>query len=325
MMNYIWAGLILFSFLFAIGNDVQASYYNKYRNGIPLTAQIEWPPLTQTNDPTERVTVTIPDLSWNSYFQRSKTKGENDTFDAVILRGESQNQIQFVSASLPSPLAEARAFHDADNKVLTATLLDPIPALGRANEPATVGVRFAPVRFVKLRAINEAAVTFAQKAFDVVISLVGGLALWLGLLKIAEDAGLVNLLVKVIQPVLRPLFPDIPKESPALGLIALNVAANMLSLGNAATPIGIKAMQELQKLNPTKDTATNAMVMLLAINTAGVTLLPSPSLVGIMGPRIGVVMGPILLTTGVALAIAIVTCKLLQGRKPVPPTPQATV
>lgn len=89
----------------------------------------------------------------------------------------------------------------------------------------------------------------------------------------------------------------------------------MLALGNAATPIGIKAMQELQRLNPTKDTATNAMVMLLAINTAGVTLLPSPSLVGIMGPRIGSVMGPIIATTGVALAIAIITCKLLEGRR----------
>lgn len=322
MMNYIWAGLILISFLFALGSDCQDLWNDRYRNKTPLSIEIRWPEVAATSDPTERVTVTIPDAAWQGYFGRPRAKSDEVPLDGTIVRAGSSAQLQLTATTLPQPLAGARAFHDADNKVLAGKLLDPIPLPHEAAGPVATRVRFEPVRFVKLKAINEAAVSFAQKAFEVVLGLVGGLALWMGLLKIAEDAGLVNVLVKVIQPVLRPLFPDVPKESPALGLIALNVAANMLALGNAATPIGIKAMQELQKLNPTKDTATNAMVMLLAINTAGVTLLPSPSLVGIMGPRIAAVMGPILLTTAIALAVAVVTCKLLE-RKQLPPVTTA--
>lgn len=327
MMNYIWAGLILVSFLFAIANDLSDLRHNRYRNDIPLAVQVEWPQPAAGSDPTERVTVTIPASSWTRFFGRERSKADEEPLVATVIRAGpegQQAQLHLTSPSLPQPLAGARTFHDPDNKVLVANVVEPLerPTAGSATQ--VVNLRFQPVRFVKLKAINDAAVSFAQRAFDIVLGLVGGLALWLGLLKIAEDAGLVNLLVRGIQPILRPLFPDVPKESPALGLIALNVAANMLALGNAATPIGIKAMQELQKLNPTKDTATNAMVMLLAINTAGVTLLPSPSLVGLMGPRIGAVMGPILLTTAVALAIAVVTCKLLERKQPLP-EPEATV
>lgn len=318
MMNYIWAGLILFSFLFAIGNDLSDLKDNTFRNGQPLTVEVTWPPTAATSDPAERVTVTIPADSWATYFGRERSKAEEEPLTGTIVRAGSQVQLHLTSPALPAPLPAMRTFHDPDNKALVGTVLSPIPSAQEANGTVAVSLRFAPVRFVKLKAINEAAVSFAQTAFEIALKLVGGLALWLGLLKIADDAGLVNLLVKVIQPVLRPIFPDVPRESPALGFIALNVAANMLALGNAATPIGIKAMQELQKLNPTKDTATNAMVMLLAINTAGVTLLPSPSLVGIMGPRIGAIMGPIMVTTSVSLAIAILTAKLLQGRNAKP-------
>jgi spore maturation protein A len=324
MMNYLWASLILISFLFAIGTDLSDLRNNTYRNGLPLVVQVEWPPPAATADPAERVTVTIPHSSWPLFFDRERSKADEEPLEAIIVRAGSQAQLHFTTPALPAPLAGARAFHDPDNKVLVAQVLDRLdPPIG-AQAVRTVSLRFEPVRFVKLKAINDAAVSFAQRAFEVALGLTGGLALWLGLLKIADDAGLVNLLVRAIQPLLRPLFPDVPRDSPALGLIALNVAANMLALGNAATPIGIKAMQELQKLNPTKDTATNAMVMLLAINTAGVTLLPSPSLVGIMGPRIGAVMGPILLTTAVALAIAVVACKLLERKQPTP-EPEATV
>jgi spore maturation protein A len=117
--------------------------------------------------------------------------------------------------------------------------------------------------------------------------------------------------VRIVQPLLRPLFPSIPAGHPALGMIALNVAANMLGLGNAATPFGIKAMEELQKLNPTDDTATDPMVMLLAINTAGVQLVPAGTLVALMGVAAGEVFIPMLIVTGIALLIAIASAKVL--------------
>ena len=131
------------------------------------------------------------------------------------------------------------------------------------------------------------------------------LALFLGLLKIAEDAGIVFALVKLVRPVLRPLFPDIPPDHPALGMIALNLTANVFGLGNAATPFGIKAMEELQKLNPSKDTATNSMVMLLAINTASVQLVPPVLLLALMGLQINKLIFPILIATGLGLIVAI--------------------
>ena len=139
----------------------------------------------------------------------------------------------------------------------------------------------------------------------------GGIALWMGLMKIAEDAGLIDIFVKLVRPVLGPLFPQIPKDHPALGLIAVNLAANMLALGNAATPLGIKAMESLQELNKEKDTATDSMVMLLAMNTASVQLLPPVTLIAIMGLASVDLFVPIFLVTLVSLGVAITSAKLL--------------
>uniref|UniRef100_A0AB33IXD2 Nucleoside recognition domain-containing protein n=1 Tax=Prevotella sp. GTC17254 TaxID=3236794 RepID=A0AB33IXD2_9BACT len=114
----------------------------------------------------------------------------------------------------------------------------------------------------------------SKSAFEISIGLTGMLALWLGLMKIAERAGLINVLARVLSPVFTKLFPDIPKEHPAMGSIFMNIASNMLGLDNAATPLGLKAMQELQTLNPKKDTATNPMIMFLVLNTSGLTIIP---------------------------------------------------
>jgi spore maturation protein A len=130
-------------------------------------------------------------------------------------------------------------------------------------------------------------------------------------MQIAEKAGLIHALVVVTGPILRPLFPGIPRDHPAMGLVTLNLTANMLGLGNAATPFGIKAMEELQKLNKTTDTATNAMVMLLAMNTAGVQLLPPMMLYAVLGLRASELYFPILLVTGICLIVAVIVTKLL--------------
>ena len=109
---------------------------------------------------------------------------------------------------------------------------------------------FQPVRFVKLNAIAGAALDFAKTGAEIALSLVGVMSLFLGLLKIAEEAGIIYGLVKLVRPILRPLFPEVPADHPALAMIALCLTANVFGLGNAATPFGIKAMEELQKLNP---------------------------------------------------------------------------
>ena len=114
----------------------------------------------------------------------------------------------------------------------------------------------------------------SKTAFEISIGLTGLLAFWLGIMKIGEKSGMINALSRFLSPVLCKLFPDIPKGHPALGSIFMNLSANMLGLDNAATPLGLKAMEELQSLNPKKDTATNPMIMFLVINTSGLILIP---------------------------------------------------
>lgn len=118
--------------------------------------------------------------------------------------------------------------------------------------------------------------TFASSktAFEISLGLTGVLSLWLGIMKIGERGGVVNALARVLSPVFTRLFPDIPKGHPVTGSIFMNIAANMLGLDNAATPLGLKAMEQMQTLNTRKDTATNPMIMFLVLNTSGLTIIP---------------------------------------------------
>ena len=125
-----------------------------------------------------------------------------------------------------------------------------------------------------IESVTKSAFESASTAVNIAISLIGIMTLWLGVMKIAEEAGFIKMLARVLKPVARKLFPDVPDEHPALGAIFLNISANWLGLGNAATPFGIKAMEELQTLNEDKDTATDSMIMFLALNTASITLIP---------------------------------------------------
>jgi spore maturation protein SpmA len=115
----------------------------------------------------------------------------------------------------------------------------------------------------------------AKTGFDISIGLVGIMSLWLGVMKIGERGGLIQLFGRALGPFFRRVFPDIPVGHPASGSIVMNVSANMLGLDNAATPLGLKAMRELQEINPQKDTASNPMIMFLVLNTAGITLIPT--------------------------------------------------
>ena len=152
----------------------------------------------------------------------------------------------------------------------------------------------------------------SKTAFETSLGLTGVLALWLGIMRIGEKAGAVNLLARMLSPVFSRLFPDIPKNHPAMGSIFMNVASNMLGLDNAATPTGLKAMQQLQELNPKKDTATNPMIMFLVLNTSGLTIIPTTILAfrssyGAAQPTD--VFIPILLSTTVATLCGVtITC-----------------
>lgn len=164
------------------------------------------------------------------------------------------------------------------------------------------------------QALTDAALNAAKSAVNLCIVLIGMMALWLGMLRIARDAGLVDAVARALRPLMRWLFPDVPNGHPAQGAMLMNISANVLGLGNAATPFGLKAMRELQTLNTTQDTATNAMATFLAINTSSVTLVPFT----IIGLRVAAgssnAAGPIagiIATTAVSTTVAIVVSRSL--------------
>ncbi len=122
--------------------------------------------------------------------------------------------------------------------------------------------------------IMNSTFSSSKTAFEISLGLTGVLSLWLGIMKIGERGGVINVLARMLSPLFSKLFPDIPKGHPVTGSIFMNIAANMLGLDNAATPLGLKAMEQMQQLNPKKDTATNPMIMFLVLNTSGLTIIP---------------------------------------------------
>ena len=166
----------------------------------------------------------------------------------------------------------------------------------------------------RLPELTAAALDAAAKASGFALSLVGVLALWMGLMRVAEEAGLVRWIARLATPVLRRLFPGVPAHHPAMGAIVMNVAANVLGLGNAATPFGIRAMQELEALNPHPGTASDAQAMLCALNTASVQLVPATviALRVAAGSRAPAeIIGPTLLSSACGVVVAVLVAWLL--------------
>lgn len=315
MMNYIWAGLIVAALGFALFADAGDIARDRYANHRPLAATIEIPPIAATDQTSRQVVVSFDETNFVEHFHRAQlSKSESATLQtkAELVKSGNIYELRLTEANLLAPLGEIRAFNDEANKILRAQVIG-LPTELTNGEAIRVPVtlQLPPVRFVKIKNMTTAGFEAAKTAATLALGFIGVFALWMGLMKIAEASGLVNIFVLLVQPFLRFLFPEVPKGHPALGMIAMNLAANMLGLGNAATPMGLKAMEELQKLNPKKDTATNPMVMLLAINTAGVQLLPSATLVAVMGMSSLRVFIPILIVTGISLIIAIIMTRLL--------------
>lgn len=179
-----------------------------------------------------------------------------------------------------------------------------------------------------MEALGQSMIEAAGSAVTLALGLVGVMALFLGLMKIAEKGGLLVIIARTLRPLMVRLFPDVPADHPAMGAMILNISANVLGLGNAATPFGIRAMQELDRLNPVKGTASNAMALFVAINTSSVTILPT----GVVAVRAALgshdpagVVPTTLFATICSTIVAIVTVKLLERRfKVIAPEPATT-
>jgi spore maturation protein A len=307
MLNYIWAGLVILSLVFALVTDLGDLRHDTYRNFQPVPVALSFP---HGYDPEARQldVMVRTDSAQLSVFYGTPVPVAA-AYAGQLVQTANARELRFArDAVLPEPLATIRSMtSERDNDLRGALRL----TVHRGDTLASAEVVFGRVRFVKLVAITRAAIDTAKTAVTLALGLIGVIALWLGMLRIADKAGLIRGIVRVAQPILRPLFPELPRDHPALGMIVLNLSANVLGLGNAATPMGIKAMEELQTLNPEKDTATNSMVMLLALNTASVQLVPPVLLVAIMGLQVNQLYFGILICTACSVVTAAVMAKLL--------------
>jgi spore maturation protein A len=170
----------------------------------------------------------------------------------------------------------------------------------------------------KIENVTKAAIDAAGNSVTIAIGLVGVMALWLGVMKIAEKSGLMALVARAIAPIMRRLFPEIPPDHPAMGSMLMNIAANMLGLSNAATPLGLRAMEDLEKLNPTPGVATNSMCLFLTINTAGLQVIPA-SMISLMASAGSkdptAIIGTTLAATALAVVAGVTTAKILERLK----------
>ena len=296
MLNYIWSGLIIFSLLFALAVDSEELWENRFRNETPLPVTVEFVDGYAPDARRQAVTIRIDTSRYKSFYGVQETP--QPSYSGTLLQTQDGRQLQFQSeASLPQPLETVRAFHASDeNNALRGTLQE-LPSVAAGQREINAAVQFEPVRFRKLNDIAQAALNFAETAASLALGLIGILGLMLGLVKIGEEAGLVHALADVVRPVLSPLFPNVPEGHPALANVTLNLLANVFGLGNAATPLGIKAMEDLQDLNPSDEKASDDMVMLLALNTSSVQLVPPSLLVAIMGLQINQLIFSITLAT----------------------------
>jgi spore maturation protein A len=281
MLNYIFGGMIVVSLVFALWRDIAELRQNTWQNGEEIRLEV----VTFGDDVRFRI-------AGDSVIHVGDWRPDGDEAELVVP----------VTDALPKRWRDVAANQESSRKQELR-----IPAR-RVDVDAVVGT-LPVVRFVKLRAITKAAFDMAETAVTLALGLIGVMALWLGLMQIADRSGVIKIVVKGVQPFMRKLFPSIPADHPALGLISLNLAANVLGLGNAATPMGLKAMEELQGLNEDKETASDPMIMFLALNTSSVQILPPVTLVALMGLKVNELFFSILIATFFSTLAAVVAVK----------------
>ena len=313
MLNYIWIALIALGIVVAVGNDVSDEVQNRYRNGFLVDATVEIQKSPTALRSTWEGELVLSAEAFNVLYPTHSTAGQIRQPVTVSTGGEGgASLIMPVVESTPAIWKEMAKFASTRER-LTGTVRSFRP--DAVSGTAAIQFVLEPIRFVKLKAVTQAAIDYAATAVNISLGLIGVMALWLGVMKVAEQAGLLNVLTRLLTPVTRRLFPDVPPDHPAVGAMIMNIAANMLGLSNAATPMGLKAMEELNKLNPKVGTATNAMCTFLAINTGGLILIPATAIAvraaaGSANP--GIIIGTSIVGATCATVAGVLAARILQ-------------
>jgi len=276
LLNYIWLALILLGVGAALTTDIINTSTDKYRNNTPFETAIY---LSEENDSLkdgiQSIRLAIQADSFNKFYDESI---QSDFSVDAEINFKRDTDVYFISLNInessPSIWKEMAASSDQKNQLTGHFIIKEL----LTENSYKAEIIFDEVSFNKMKDVTAAVISYAGTAVSIALGLIGIMALWLGIMKIAEEAGLIKIIARSLKPLTKKLFPEIPSEHPAMSSMIMNISANMLGLGNAATPFGLKAMEEMEKINPNKGTATNSMVTFLAINTAGLTLIPATAI-----------------------------------------------
>ena len=276
MLNYVWLALLMLGIGTALYTDLNDKIQNKYRNNIPFEVTLEFnEPFSQQTDKIYTGKIKISRQIFVEHF--SENIAEDLEFNSKLSYSKKDKSLSAyfkIEKTAPQIMLDAASISGKDDD-LTAKLF-----VNELQDSVTAKARMTleDVSFLKLKQVTNAVLSYASTAVEIALGLIGIMALWLGVMKVAEAAGLITIIARALKPITKRLFKDVPPDHPAVGAMVMNISANMLGLSNAATPFGLKAMEELDKLNPNKGTATNAMCTFLAINTAGITLIPASAI-----------------------------------------------
>ena len=275
MLNYIWLGLLFLGIGTALTLDLTTQTKNKYRNGEYIEVNILFDSAKIKSKKSFDAELKISSLEFEKFY--AVAQKEEITGKATLTFNETDNSytVYFVTDSrTPQIWIEMAKVSGREDDLNGKIFLK--NQIGKNLFKASLALE--KISFARMKEVTNSIIDYASKAVNIAIGLIGIMAMWLGIMKIAEQSGLISVIAKAVRPITKFLFPDVPADHPAVGSMIMNISANMLGLGNAATPFGLKAMEELDKLNPEKGTATNAMVTFLAINTAGLTLIPATAI-----------------------------------------------
>jgi spore maturation protein SpmA len=276
MLNYVWLALLFLGIGAALSTDIINQSTNKFRNKEALPVEIVFDgPFDRTKDSTYRAKILVRASDYNNFYQDNIE--EDIEIPATVSFNNREEKYTFyfkLPAGSPEIWSEMAQVTGQSDDLSGNIHLDSM----KSETSYSAGLIFEEVAFLGLKRVTNSALDYAGTAVNIALGLIGIMALWLGVMKVAEEAGLIAIIARGLRPLTRWLFPDVPSDHPAMGSMIMNISANMLGLGNAATPFGLKAMEELDTLNPQKGTATNAMVTFLAVNTAGMTLIPASAI-----------------------------------------------
>lgn len=312
MLNYVWISLVAIGIVVAAGSDVRDEMSNTYRNGLPVEGVLLLKGSPMAGMQSAEGELIIPAETFAAFYGLPGGQEVRQNV-RIVFRDGGASVIHIPIGETTPALWRTMARSSAAKDRLTGTVQSLITSGSELR--AEVTFILEPVRFVKLRAVTQGAFDAAAGAVTIAIGLIGIMAMWLGVMKVAEESGAVRIVTRLLTPVTRRLFPEVPPDHPAVGAMIMNISANMLGLSNAATPFGLKAMEELNKLNPRIGTATNAMCTFLAINTAGLVIIPATAIAvraaaGSANP--GLIIGTSIFGAGCATVVGLVAVKLLQ-------------